>query len=220
MTRAQIIKKLISEGFSEKTLVNFSDKQLDKLSTKLLGEGLKVKADDLPALADKLKDKDVTVVPEEEGEELKKKKITKKEVKETSNKGGIKSLNLKKLNEFVEDVVDKKYHSLTTKGEISELIKEKFSNLSEKKSMSKLPEFIGEFEMAEPAVKPDVKPAPAKPDTDRPRRERPRHPGQRPLDPNKKPLPDPPPKASTKEISGDEAKSKIIGMIDKIFREN
>jgi hypothetical protein len=146
MTRAQIIKKLISEGFSEKTLVKFSAKQLDKLSTKLLGEGLKVKADDLksdPALADKLKDlEDVTVVPEEEAEEPKKKKIIKKEVKETSNKAGIKSLNLKKLNEFVENVVDKQYHSLTTKGEISELIKEKFSNLSEKESMNKLPEFI------------------------------------------------------------------------------
>jgi hypothetical protein len=223
MTRAQIIKKLISEGFSEKTLVNFSDKQLDKLSTKLLGEGLKVKADDLksdPALADKLKDKDVTVVPEEEAEEPKKKKITKKEVKETSNKNGIKSLNLKKLNEFVEGVVDKQYHSLTTKGEISELIKEKFSNLSEKESMSKLPEFIGEFEMAEPAVKPDVKPAPAKPDTDRPRREKPRHPGQRPVDPNKEPLPNPVPKAGKKEISGDEAKSKVIKMINKIFTDN
>lgn len=220
MTRAQIIKKLISEGFSEKTLVNFSDKQLDKLSTKLLGEGLKVKADDLPALADKLKDKDVTVVPEEETVEPKKKRITKKEVKEITSKGAIKSLNLKKLNEFVENVVDKNYHNLTTKGEISELIKEKFSNLSEKESMNKLPEFIGEFEMAEPAVKPDVKPAPAKPDTDRPRREKPRHPGQRPVDPNKEPLPNPVPKAGAKEINGDEAKSKVIKMINKIFREN
>lgn len=255
MTRAQIIKKLISEGFSEKTLVNFSDKQLDKLSTKLLGEGLKVKADDLksdPALADKLKDKDVTVVPEGEEERFVScsslgikspgmcEKNTKKPV-ELCSKLGVKTpgycyvvnkqplkktnthysaVNLKKLNEFVEGVVDKQYHSLTTKGEISELIKEKFSNLSEKESMNKLPEFIGEFEMTEPAVKPDVKPAPAKPDTDRPRREKPRHPGQRPVDPNKEPLPNPVPKAGKKEISGDEAKSKVIKMINKIFTDN
>jgi hypothetical protein len=74
--------------------------------------------------------------------------------------------------------------------------------------------------MAEPAVKPDIKPAPAKPDTDRPRREKPRHPGQRPVDPNKEPLPNPVPKARKKEISGDEAKSKVIKMINKIFTDN
>ena len=212
MNRNEIITKLVKEGFSEKTLIRFNDNQLKKFSDKILGEGLKVKADDLkadPALADKLKDKDVTVVPEEETMEPKVKKMTKKDVKEIASKNKIKRLDLKKLNEFVESVVDKKYHSLTTKGEISELVKEKIGASQ-----------ISEFEMAEPAVKPDVKPAPTKPDTDTPRRERPRHPGQRPQDPNKKPLPDPPPKASTKEISGDEAKSKIIGMIDKIFREN
>lgn len=223
MTRIEIIKRLVSEGFSEKTLVNFTDKQLEKLSAKLLGEGLKVKADDLkadPALADKLKDKDVTVVPEEESETPKMKKITKKEVKETSNKIGVKSLDLNKLNEFVEGVVDKQYHNLTTKGEISELIKERFGTLSEKESVTKLPEFMGEIEMAEPAVKPDVKPAPAKPDTDRPGREKPRHPGQRPVDPNKQPLPNPVPKAGKKEIGGDEAKSKVIKIISQILKDN
>lgn len=69
MNRNEIITKLVKEGFSEKTLIRFNDNQLKKFSDKILGEGLKVKADDLkadPALADKLKDKDVTVVPEEE----------------------------------------------------------------------------------------------------------------------------------------------------------
>jgi hypothetical protein len=225
MTRSEIIKKLISEGFSEKTLVNFSDKQLDKLSGKLFGEGLKVKADDLksdPALADKLKDmEDVTVVPEEDGkEDLDSKEIKKTKMMKGDKKLKPKGVNLKKLNEFVEKVVDEKYHNLTTKGEISELIKEKFSNLSEKESMKKLPEFIGEFEMGQPDVKPDVKPAPTKPDTDRPRREKPRHPGQRPLDPNKEPLPNPVPKAKAKEIGGEEAKSRVIKMINKIFSDN
>ena len=33
MKRNEIIQKLISEGFSEKTLVNFTDKQLNDLSS-------------------------------------------------------------------------------------------------------------------------------------------------------------------------------------------
>ena len=38
MKRNEIIQKLISEGFSEKTLVNFTDKQLNDLSSRVLGE--------------------------------------------------------------------------------------------------------------------------------------------------------------------------------------
>lgn len=253
MIRSEIIKKLVAEGFSTKTLAIFSDKQLEKLSNKVLSEaGLKVKADDLksdPTLADKLKDKDVTVVPEGEDERFVScsslgvkspgmcEKNTKKPVQLCSRLGiktpgycyvGDKkpvektsaSVNLKKLHEFVENTVNKNYHSLTTKAEISELIKEKFNNLSEKEMIKGLPEFMNEFDMAQPDVKPDVKPAPTKPDTDRPRREKPRHPGQRPVDPNKQPLPNPVPKAKGKEISGDEAKSKVIKMINKIFSDN
>jgi hypothetical protein len=253
MIRSEIIKRLVAEGFSTKTLAIFSDKQLEKLSNKLLNEaGLKVKADDLlknPNLADKLKGKDVTVVPEGEDEKFVScsslgvkspgmcEKNTKKPV-ELCSKLGVKtpgycyigdkqpvkktntSVNLKKLHEFVENTVNKNYHSLTTKAEISELIKEKFDNLSEKKMVDGLPEFMGEFDMAQPDVKPDVKPAPSKPDTDRPRREKPRHPGQRPLDPKKQPLPNPVPKAKAKEIGGEEAKSRVIKMINKIFTDN
>jgi hypothetical protein len=38
MKRNEIIQKLINEGFSEKTLVNFTDKQLNDLSLRMLGE--------------------------------------------------------------------------------------------------------------------------------------------------------------------------------------
>lgn len=38
MKRNEIIQKLINEGFSEKTLVNFTDKQLNDLSSRMLGE--------------------------------------------------------------------------------------------------------------------------------------------------------------------------------------
>lgn len=257
MMRSEIIKKLVTEGFSEKTLAVFNDKQLEKLSNKVLSEAeLKVKADDLkndPSLADKLpEDEDITVVPEGKDEQFVScsslgvkspgmcEKNTKKPVELCSklgvktpgycyieNKKPVKKLNthynavnLKKLNEFVEDAINKNYHSLTTKAEISELIKEKFNSLSEKEVVSGLPEFINEFDMAQPDVKPDVKPAPSKPDTDKPRREKPKHPGQRPTDPDKNPLPNPVPKAKGKEIGGEEAKSRVIKMINKILSDN
>jgi len=38
MKRSEIIKQLMTEGFSEKTLVNFSDKQLASLSSRILSE--------------------------------------------------------------------------------------------------------------------------------------------------------------------------------------
>ena len=38
MKRNEIIQKLINEGFSPKTLVNFTDKQLNDLSSRMLGE--------------------------------------------------------------------------------------------------------------------------------------------------------------------------------------
>lgn len=40
MKRSQLVQKLIKEGFSEKTLVNFSDKQLYDLSERILGEAV------------------------------------------------------------------------------------------------------------------------------------------------------------------------------------
>ena len=38
MKRTELIGKLIKEGFSEKTLVNFSDNQLKQLASRMLGE--------------------------------------------------------------------------------------------------------------------------------------------------------------------------------------
>lgn len=38
MKRNEIVEKLIKEGFSEKTLVKFTDKQLSELSSRILGE--------------------------------------------------------------------------------------------------------------------------------------------------------------------------------------
>ena len=38
MKRNEIVEKLIKEGFSEKTLVKFTDKQLNELSDRILSE--------------------------------------------------------------------------------------------------------------------------------------------------------------------------------------
>ena len=39
MKRTELIGRLLKEGFSEKTLVNFSDNQLKQLASRVLGEG-------------------------------------------------------------------------------------------------------------------------------------------------------------------------------------
>ena len=38
MNRTELVEKLLKEGFSEKTLVKFTDKQLNTLSERVLGE--------------------------------------------------------------------------------------------------------------------------------------------------------------------------------------
>ncbi len=40
MTRVEMVKKLINEGLSQKTLVNFTDKQLKSLCDRLLNEAV------------------------------------------------------------------------------------------------------------------------------------------------------------------------------------
>lgn len=204
MKRIDIIEKLIAEGFSEKTLVRFNDNQLSKLSSKVLKEGLKVKADDLkndPALADKLKDKDVTIVPEEMDAVEPIKKLSLKEKKS--------ALNMKKLNTFVENVVDKKYHSLATKGDIVSLIKERMNvpegNMTEK-LQGKLPEFMS-FDSIVSSAQPQTEPAPRTPETIPSRPSEPKispneNPRKRPFrNPNEEPAVQPKPKAKMKKMN-------------------
>jgi hypothetical protein len=307
MKRIDIIERLVAKGFSTNTLVKFNDNQLHKLSTKLLGEGLQVKADDLkndPTLADKLKDlkdKDVTIVPEEMGalkqtpqsmeayeseespdiisftipkhavsvlingdssgledddeEEINNfvdKIVSKfgnanfmlpsedemdlgfcyrndinnlggecykllikpsnKEVNENikgKQKQKKSALNMKKLNAFVENVVDKKYHSLATKGDIVSLIKERMNepvtNISEK-TKGRLPEFMS-FDSIVSAAEPQTKPDPKSPETIPSRPAEPRitpdqDPRRRPFrNPNEEPAVQPKPKAKTRILN-------------------
>jgi hypothetical protein len=189
MKRSTLVEKLIKEGMSEKTLVRFTDKQLLELSERMLGEGLTATMADIsksPALQAAAKDpkQNIRVVGEDEevSEELKggQKKLDKnhngkidaqdfkilkgqkKEVKKSSE-----------VKEWVEKLVENKYHSFTSKNEIMELISVKLNESDTmvqhgpkvKKGHNGVPEFMtydSIVDAAEPKTAPTTKPAPTK----------------------------------------------------------
>ncbi len=87
MKRNEIVEKLVKEGFSEKTLVRFTDKQLTELSDRLLGEQNKgsvvmKKATTPPADVKKMTDQGLNV-------ELREKELSNKQKKNIDkNKNG------------------------------------------------------------------------------------------------------------------------------------
>ncbi len=68
MKRSELVDKLIKEGMSEKTLVKFTDKQLNNLANRMLGEAITTTADALSksaALQNLAKKQDIKLVGEE-----------------------------------------------------------------------------------------------------------------------------------------------------------
>jgi hypothetical protein len=211
MRRAQLIQKLMSEGFSEKTLVNFNDKQLEKFANKVLKEAQTVTTTktvynskdpkDVAALNTALKDPNVNKndIEVKEDEVIPVGKIKKsKKVKPV----------FKNLNEFVENTVNSNYHSLVTKGDMVSLVKEKINESSEleEKGMPKIPEFMsfdnivsaGEKEAPEKDA-PDVDAPPReKPGVDRPEKDPRRSPFR---NPEENPVVNPDPKAKIKKMT-------------------
>jgi hypothetical protein len=211
MKRAQLIQKLMSEGFSEKTLVNFNDKQLEKFANKVLKEAQTVTTTktvynskdpkDVAALNTALKDPNVNKndIEVKEDEVIPVGKIKKsKKVKPV----------FKNLNEFVENTVNSNYHSLVTKGDMVSLVKEKINESSEleEKGMPKIPEFMsfdnivsaGEKEAPEKDA-PDVDTPPReKPGVDRPEKDPRRSPFR---NPEENPVVNPDPKAKIKKMT-------------------
>lgn len=210
MRRAQLIQKLMSEGFSEKTLVNFNDKQLEKFANKVLKEAQTVTTTktvynskdpkDVAALNTALKDPKVNKndIEVKEDEVIPVGKIKKsKKVKPV----------FKNLNEFVENTINSNYHSLVTKGDMVSLIKEKINESSnlEEKGMPKIPEFMS----FDSIVSAGEKEAPEKdaPDVDTPPREKPgvdrpeKDPRKSPFrNPEENPVVNPDPKAKIKKM--------------------
>jgi hypothetical protein len=187
MKRSTLVEKLIKEGMSEKTLVKFSDKQLSELAERMLSESdvMISKKDPLASqkIADaKKKNQSIETYEDEMKEELKgnQKKLDKnhngkidgqdfkilkgqkKEVKKSSE-----------VKEWVEKLVENKYHSFTSKNEIMELISVKLNESDTmvqhgpkvKKGHNGVPEFMtydSIVDAAEPKTAPTTKPAPTK----------------------------------------------------------
>jgi hypothetical protein len=221
MKRNEIVKSLLKEGFSEKTLVNFSDKQLVIFASRLLGESdvMISKKDPLAnqKIADaKKQNKSIETYEEDVKEELKgnQKKLDKnhngkidsqdfKILKGQKKKDLNKKDEKENIKEWVSAVTKKNFHSFTSKNEIMEMIQFKLKEevgTNVKKGHNGIPEFMTYDSIASSAPsiapsKPKIKPA-----------EKPSRPKRDPFNPG--PKPSPRPKAAFTENAPSIAPSK------------
>ena len=150
MKRSELVEKLIKEGMSEKTLVNFTDKQLNNLAERMIGEAVTTTADALSksaALQNLAKKQDIKLVGEEGefSEELKGKqknidknrngkidaedfKMLKGQKKSETKKYDYTHMDeSKKIKKWVNTLAEENFHSFTSKNEIMELINVKLN---------------------------------------------------------------------------------------------
>jgi hypothetical protein len=167
MKRNIIVGKLIKEGFSEKTLVKFTDKQLSELAERMLSEQptsgdpqvtANVNDPNFSQVMSKLKQsgvKNINVTEEDEIGESKKKKVKKpsiydKALKDLGGEDGVikflekgmkgdKKKETKEIKNWVKTLAEENFHSFTSKNEIMELIQFK---LNESETKSAVPEFM------------------------------------------------------------------------------
>ena len=198
MNRKDLVEKLINEGFSEKTLVSFSDKKLNMLAEKLTVSAEKLKDPKIKSVIDANPAMDIEVnetapwsyyfaavkrVQKELGKEPTKSQID-AEMKKLSKPVAKKDDKKSEMNEWVNSLVENGYHPLTTKGDMLETITKK----------------INESGNA-PATKPAPREAPVKePGTKEPpkRRDDPRRTPFR--NPNENPKVNPNPKAENGKV--------------------
>lgn len=235
MKRNELVKLLVKEGLSEKTLVNFTDKQLSMLSERLKVSAEKLKAD--PQLKAMTKDPniDMEVVEKLVGKQknIDKNKNGKIDAEDFELLKKNKSEKKEKLKEWIDKLVETNYHPVATKADIIETI-------SKKVKESAIPMPAGKPKTGHNGTKefmeyskPETKPEKEEPDTEtipRPNpdekpRERPKNPGHNP-NPNVQPGPkakDTSKEKSTKkkkdvkEITPEIAKKKVIGAIGKVL---
>jgi hypothetical protein len=222
MKRNEIVKSLLKEGFSEKTLVNFSDNQLTTLASRILGESDVMISKNDPLAAQKIKDaksKDQSIETYEE--DMKEDLIGNQKKLDKNHNGkidsqdfkilkGQKKKNLNKkdekenIKEWVSTVTKKNFHSFTSKNEIMEMIqfklKEQEVGSKVKKGHNGIPEFMTYDSIASSAPsiapsKPKIKPE-----------EKPSRPKRDPFNPG--PKPSPRPKAAFAENAPSIAPSK------------
>lgn len=179
MKRNDIIKSLLNEGFSEKTLLNFNDKQLNDLAVRIFSEEtINIPKDDIKSIETAKKEKKPFITYEQEVEEELKgdqSKIDKNEngkidkedfelLKNNKEKSNIK--------EWVYSVTNKNFHSFTSKNEIMEMIQVKLQEQEVgskvKKGHNGIPEFMSYDVISNTETidaEPTTKPAPTKPKT-------------------------------------------------------
>ena len=160
MKRVNIIKQLINEGFTDKFLSKLNDRQLKDLSERVLSEQtLNIPKDDKASIDQAKNEKKQFVTYEEDMEEASSPE-QQAAIAVSMKKSGKKPK--KEMNEWVEGVIKKNYHTnVTTKKEIYEMI----GSLSD--SADKLVDSKKMFDVDE------QEPSPSKPDTDTPVREKP-----------------------------------------------
>ena len=187
MKRDIIVAKLMKEGFSEKTLVKFTDKQLIDLSERVLAEeNIMISTKDpqyQQKVASAKKANKTIETYEEKSEEMceschkskkdcgcdkKEKKGEKVESKSTWKNIKKESIETKK---WINKLAEEKFHSFTSKNEIMELIQSKLteSEVMEpqhgskvKKGHNGVPEFMSYDVITNDG---DTKTAPSKPTT-------------------------------------------------------
>jgi protein required for attachment to host cells len=182
MNISELVKMLISEGMSEKTLVNFSDKQLSDLHERMVIDADKLKDPKLQAIAN---DPNIEVEVKEDLKGNQKKldknhngkidgqdfKILKGQKKKKSVKTDTKD---KEVKEWVESLAENNYHSFTSKNEIMEMIQLKLQEAGPNVNIghNDVPEFMtyesssdGDVETkpSKPKVTPGTKPKPHNP---------------------------------------------------------
>lgn len=189
MKRKEYIDGLIKEGFTLKTLINFNDNQLKKLSDRILHESVKgnvIMNKDTSDTNDIKKVTDTgTNVELKEKLNLKKKNIP----KNIKMKPGVPDTE-ENLDEWVENITEKEYHPFTSKNEILETIKVKLDEFKTSHETGKnvksghngIPEWFT-YDAIKTSTNPTIAPPKTKPGV-APKRQNPLKPG---VGPNPKP---------------------------------
>lgn len=178
MKRNNIVESLMKEGFTEKTLVKFSDKQLSDLYERIIGESdvmiSKKDPEGQKKLIDAKKENKSIEFYEEKPSPSHVGNIRKLDTEKLKTKGELKSRKSKKeekneIKEWVKRLANENFHTFTSKNEIMEIINVKLME-------------------QQPST------TPGRPDTDTPVRERPTtRPGkpkrENPFEPKHKPKP-------------------------------
>jgi hypothetical protein len=161
MKRKDIIEKLLSEGFSEKTLSRMGDKELTVLAKTVLKETVMIKSSNTAEIENAKKlGKTIETYEEESGEE-----------KEVENEEWSHVQKENEVESWVLNLAEEKFSNFTKKSEIMEIISSKVKETSTpmpatkaRKGHNGIPEFMS----YDAIVSTQPSPSPAQPDIDTP----------------------------------------------------